>query len=129
MTMRTASILALSLAAPASAQLAINWQTIDAGGGDSTSGALRVRATLGQPDAGVMSAGSLTLHGGFWFGTPEPVACYPDCDNTGVLDFFDFLCFQNAFNATDPYADCDQSGLFDFFDFLCFINAFNDGCP
>jgi hypothetical protein len=55
--------------------------------------------------------------------------CYPDCDGNGVLDFFDFLCFQNAFLNQDPYADCDENGVFDFFDFLCFQNAFLAGCP
>jgi hypothetical protein len=56
-------------------------------------------------------------------------ACYPDCDKNGTLDFFDFLCFQNAFLAQDPYADCDGSGALDFFDFLCFQNEFLAGCP
>lgn len=51
-----------------------------------------------------------------------------DCDLNGVLDFFDFLCFQNAFAARDPYADCDGSGGFDFFDFLCFQDRFAMGC-
>jgi hypothetical protein len=55
--------------------------------------------------------------------------CYPDCDGNETLDFFDFLCFQNAFLAQDPYADCDQNGVFDFFDFLCFQNEFLAGCP
>ncbi|MFG0284974.1 MAG: GC-type dockerin domain-anchored protein [Phycisphaerales bacterium JB039] len=56
-------------------------------------------------------------------------ACYPDCDGSGSLDFFDFLCFQNAFAAGEPYADCDGSGSLDFFDFLCFQNEFAAGCP
>jgi hypothetical protein len=56
-------------------------------------------------------------------------ACYPDCDGSGSLDLFDFLCFTNAFNNNDPYADCDGSGGLDLFDFLCFTNAFNVGCP
>jgi hypothetical protein len=55
--------------------------------------------------------------------------CYPDCDSSGSLDFFDFLCFQNAFAAGDPYADCDGSGTLDFFDFLCFQDEFAKGCP
>jgi hypothetical protein len=55
--------------------------------------------------------------------------CYADCDDSGTLDFFDFLCFQNAFAAMDPYADCDGSGTHDFFDFLCFQDAFAAGCP
>ncbi len=56
-------------------------------------------------------------------------ACYADCDDSGGLDFFDFLCFQNQFAASAARADCDGSGDLDFFDFLCFQNAFAAGCP
>jgi hypothetical protein len=62
-------------------------------------------------------------------GVGEIRVCYADCDENGVLDFFDFLCFQNAFLRLDPYADCDGNGVFDFFDFLCFQNQFIAGCP
>jgi len=55
--------------------------------------------------------------------------CYADCDGSGELDFFDFLCFQNAFAEGDPWADCDGCGALDFFDFLCFMDAFGEGCP
>ncbi|MFG0285740.1 MAG: hypothetical protein ACF8R7_15085 [Phycisphaerales bacterium JB039] len=55
--------------------------------------------------------------------------CYADCDHSGALDFFDFLCFQNAFGVGDPAADCDGTGVLDFFDFLCFQNEFAMGCP
>ncbi len=55
--------------------------------------------------------------------------CYADCDGSGSLDFFDFLCFQNEFGSMTAYADCDGSGTLDFFDFLCFQNEFNLGCP
>ena len=55
--------------------------------------------------------------------------CYADCDLSGSLDFFDFLCFQNEFAAATAYADCDGSGSHDFFDFLCFQNKFAGGCP
>jgi len=60
------------------------------------------------------------------------VTCYADCDpssGAGVLDIFDFLCFQDAFTTNSPYADCDNSGTFDVFDFLCFQDAFTTGCP
>jgi hypothetical protein len=60
-------------------------------------------------------------------GVVEP--CYADCDESGELDFFDFLCFQNEFAAGTEYADCDESGELDFFDFLCFQNEFAAGCP
>jgi len=65
---------------------------------------------------------------GFGF-APSDYVCYPDCALDCQLDFFDFLCFQDAFTTTTPYADCDESGALDFFDFLCFQNAFAAGCP
>ena len=64
------------------------------------------------------------------------VSCYADCDDStgaGVLDLFDYLCFQNAFIAADPYAcDCDTAtgpGVCDILDFICFQQAFIGGCP
>ncbi|MFG0284047.1 MAG: GC-type dockerin domain-anchored protein [Phycisphaerales bacterium JB039] len=54
--------------------------------------------------------------------------CYPDCDGSGELDLFDFLCFQNQFGLGDPAADCDGNGVLDLFDFLCFQNEFAAGC-
>jgi outer membrane protein assembly factor BamB len=63
-------------------------------------------------------------------------SCFADCDQStgpGVLDVFDFLCFQDSFVKGEPYAcDCDTStgpGVCDVFDFLCFQNAFVSGCP
>jgi hypothetical protein len=62
--------------------------------------------------------------------------CYPDCETSsgaGVLDIFDFLCFQDEYLRATPYAcDCDISsgpGVCDVFDFLCFQDAFVAGCP
>ena len=53
----------------ASAQnYAIDWFTIDGGGGTSTGGVYVVSGTIGQPDAGTMSGGSYSLAGGFWSG-------------------------------------------------------------
>jgi hypothetical protein len=47
-------------------QYAIDWSTIDGGGGTSTGGVYSVSGTIGQPDAGTMSGGNYTLSGGFW---------------------------------------------------------------
>ena len=44
----------------------IDWFTIDGGGGTSTGGVYSVSGTIGQPDAGTMSAGNYSLVGGFW---------------------------------------------------------------
>ena len=46
---------------------AINWSTLDGGGGTSTGGVYTVSGTIGQPDAGpTMTGGSYALTGGFW---------------------------------------------------------------
>jgi hypothetical protein len=58
----------------------------------------------------------------------QVIGCYADCDGSGGLDLFDFLCFQNLFATGDLYADCDESGALDLFDFLCFQNLFAAGC-
>ena len=78
-----------------------------------------------EPDGGITSAfpsplalavydGDIILGGGFEMaggssaaniarlGRPAPAGCYADCDDSGALDFFDFLCFQNAFAAGCP---------------------------
>ena len=61
-----AALLALALSAThAQTNYSIDWQTID-GGGTSTGGVYSVSGTIGQPDAGTMSAGNYTLQGGFW---------------------------------------------------------------
>ncbi|MCA9278289.1 MAG: S8 family serine peptidase [Phycisphaeraceae bacterium] len=54
--------------------------------------------------------------------------CYPDCDGSGSLNVFDYICFGNAYAANDPYADCDGSGSFNVFDYICFGNAYAAGC-
>ncbi|MCA9278053.1 MAG: hypothetical protein H6815_04605 [Phycisphaeraceae bacterium] len=55
--------------------------------------------------------------------------CYPDCDGSGSLNIFDYICFGNAFSSNDPYADCDGSGNLNIFDYICFGNAYAAGCP
>jgi len=55
------------LAGPALAQYAIDWHTIDGGGGTSTNGQYSVSGTIGQPDAGgPMTNGQYSVTGGFW---------------------------------------------------------------
>ena len=58
-----------------------------------------------------------------------PDACPADLDGDGSLTLFDFLEFQNLFDAGDPIADFDGDGSLTLFDFLAFQNAFDDGCP
>jgi len=59
--------LLLSVSTSAYAQnYAIDWWTVDGGGGASTGGVFAVSGTIGQPDAGAMSGGNFSLTGGFW---------------------------------------------------------------
>lgn len=61
-------LLALGLTSGARAQTyAVNWSTIDGGGGTSTGGVYSVSGTMGQPDAGpTMTNGAFAVTGGFW---------------------------------------------------------------
>jgi hypothetical protein len=61
-------LLALSSAPVLRAQFAVNWFTIDGGGGASAGGGYALHGTLGQPDAAASSGGGYTLQGGFWGG-------------------------------------------------------------
>jgi len=54
--------------------------------------------------------------------------CRADIDGDGSLTLFDFLAFQNAFDAGDPVADFDGDGSLTLFDFLEFQNEFDAGC-
>ncbi len=56
-------------------------------------------------------------------------ACRADLDGDGSLTIFDFLAFQNLFDAGDPLADFDGDGSLTIFDFLAFQNEFDAGCP
>ena len=56
-------------------------------------------------------------------------ACRADIDGDGVLTIFDFLAFQNLFDAGDLRADFDGDGVLTLFDFLAFQNEFDAGCP
>ncbi len=53
------------------AQFAIDWSTIDGGGGTSAGGAYAVSGTIGQPDAGKLTGANYTLVGGFWSVIPQ----------------------------------------------------------
>ena len=92
--------------------------TPDGAGGVMVAG--WTRGSLGGPNAGRADV----------FLARFAESCYADCDQSGVLDIFDFLCFQNSFVNGEPYAcDCDPNPACDIFDFLCFQNAFVAGCP
>jgi hypothetical protein len=59
-------LVVLTSAAAYAGDFALDWHTIDGGGGTSTGGVYSVSGTIGQPDAGAMSGGNYILEGGFW---------------------------------------------------------------
>lgn len=56
------------------------------------------------------------------------LSCPVDLDGDGEATVFDFLEFQNLFDAEDPRADFFYDGRLDIFDFLEFINEFENAC-
>ncbi|MEO1009453.1 MAG: GC-type dockerin domain-anchored protein [Planctomycetota bacterium] len=104
---------------------------------DDAGGALNTHAiALDTSDAGVIDADLLVLSND----PDEPTrtvrvlaevvaTCRVDLDGDGSLTVFDFLAFQNLFDAGDPAADLDGDGVLSVFDFLAFQNLFDAGCP
>jgi hypothetical protein len=64
--MKTLLSLLCLVVIPASAQYAIDWSTLDGGGGQSSGGIYTLAGTIGQPDAATSTGGAYTLQGGFW---------------------------------------------------------------
>ncbi|MEO1008262.1 MAG: S8 family serine peptidase [Planctomycetota bacterium] len=93
---------------------ALRVEFFEAGGGAGVIFSLRDTDGVKQ----VVSAGDLS----------RDLACPADFDGDGELSIFDFLAFQNAFDAGDPSADFDGDGSLSIFDFLAFQNAFDAGC-
>ena len=63
-------VLVTTVAVWAATQTGIDSDLISAGGGVSTSDAIVVRDSLGQPVVGVSEAGAVRLEAGFWPGAP-----------------------------------------------------------
>lgn len=80
----------LAFAAIARAYDPITWRTMDGGGvAFASAGGYRLGATIGQPDAGSLGAGSFTLRGGFWIGGQASTLGVGDSPAVaGVFRFF-----------------------------------------
>jgi hypothetical protein len=115
--------------------LAINWYTIDGGGGTSTGGNFTLSGTIGQPDAGpVMAGGNFTLSGGFWAGVgagtrcPWQIAgCAADYNNDEGIDGDDVIAFFGDWDASDRCADVDLSDGVDGDDVILFFGLWDAG--
>lgn len=51
-------------------------------------------------------------------------ACDPDFDNNNVVNFLDFVFFQNAFLSNDPLVDLNTDGVVNFLDLVIFQQYF-----
>ena len=108
----------------------IDWFTIDGGGSMSNEArGLEVSGTIGQPDAGVMTGGGLTLTGGFWFEIP-----LGDCEEDGDVDLIDTYWFTRCLRGPDvgpPDPEClcfdvDRSRTIDLADLSIIQSSFTD---
>ena len=54
--------------------------------------------------------------------------CAADCNDDGLLNILDFVCFQGLYQAQSPEADCNGDGVLNILDFVCFQGVFVDGC-
>jgi len=109
LAIRFSIIAVLVTSAAAFAQLAIDWSTIDCGGGASAGGVFTLNGTIGQPDAQtppVMSGGMFTLTGGFWAGTGEVCALPGDLNLDGHVNGADVQGFVNCFLSTGSNCEC-----------------------
>ncbi|MFI4916017.1 MAG: DUF4394 domain-containing protein [Phycisphaerales bacterium JB060] len=90
--------------------------TINTATGEATS--------LGLAGTGLLGLSGLTV-------IPDSFPCCDsraDIDMDGELTLFDFLAYQNLFDAGDDRADFDGDGSLTLFDFLAFQNEFDMGC-
>ena len=60
------------------AKHAIDWYTIDSGGGISADALFQLSGTIGQSDTSVVSGGQFSVSGGYWPGAVVPAPC--DCE-------------------------------------------------
>ncbi len=54
--------------------------------------------------------------------------CFADFNADGILDFFDYLDFVDAFSSNQPGSDYNNDHVIDLFDYLDFVSDFSIGC-
>ena len=124
-TLTLSSFIAV-LATPALAQsLTLECAAFTSGGMTGPGGDVLI---LGQAFVGSVESPGVVLDAGL-LACLAGSACRADIDGDGELTIFDFLAFQNLFDAGDLAADFDGDGQLTIFDFLAFQNAFDAGCP
>ena len=123
----TGSVIVPVTAVVVAQEFEITRSTIDGGSVmRSIGGDFELSATIGQPDAGVLSGGGLTLTGGFWF--EEPPA---DCNSTGSVNLLDYGDLESCLSGPDAGVadgcecfDVNASGTVDLLDFAVAQTSF-----
>ena len=106
------------LASACFADYAIEWYTIDGGGGTSSGGDYVLSGTIGQPDADRIASCDYHLSGGFWSGPP--------C----IVDLYHFAAFSSQWlESGDVGANLDGQGDVDILDFHIFVSYWLCSCP
>jgi len=112
------------------AGLEITWSSVEGGGVvTSAGGDLVLSGTIGQPDAGAMAGGDLTLTGGFWFGL-----VVGDFNSDGGVNLLDYEGFESCLrgptgglgDGCDTF-DVDGTGQVDLADFAALQTSFTGG--
>ena len=93
--------------------------TIDGGGGTSSGGGYVLRATIGQPDAGVASNGAFVLAGGFW---PGGNVCLVTMEHFGQFA-------AEWLRGSGSPADLNGDGQVDIIDLAVFAHSWLSHCP
>ena len=119
---------------------ALNWYTMDWGGGSaSTGGSFSLGGTIGQHDAGQpMTGGSYSLTGGFWPGLASAPGMVGDLNCDGLVNNFDINPFVVALSDPALYmelypgcdimnADINGDGLVNNFDINPFVELLAGG--
>jgi hypothetical protein len=71
------SLLTIGALALNAADYNLTWQTVDGGGGASSSASYSLSGSAGQPDAGTpLTGGSYRLAGGFWVNNSQLINLY-----------------------------------------------------
>ena len=121
-TIMVAALAFVILAAPAHAQLELEWTTIDSGSMEFTGTTFELRSTIGQPDADETRNNYNSVYGGYWAfgytfcvadvttqgaGQGDPLFGVPD----GTVSASDLNLFVNAWTSNDlSVADLTTTG-------------------
>lgn len=128
----TLALLGAHGTALAGGPFAIDWFTIDGGGGTLTGGNFAITGAIGQHDAGRTSGGQFCIDGGYW-PVGLPPLCLGDADGNGQVNFADITSvlaqFGQGASACDlPAGDADGSGIVNFADITAVLANFGITC-